>query len=419
MNIACHHFRTVAFGFFSLVIFGLLSQPASGQDEPKIDFVKQIQPIFEKYCLSCHGEVKPKDFRIDLKDEAMDYIEAGAADDSTMYLVLISEDEDELMPPPDEENPLTPAEIQLVKDWINQGADWPAGVKMELPTTIKTDESGTSEDPVAETPRTEDTPAGAGAAEAGQGADDKAAPLVDPKAKRLQNATGSLHPAAVHMPIGLLMAAGLFALLSLRGNFVMSDCAYYCLWLGTLGAIAACVTGYYFSPMERQGTIEQWSDWMNQDHKVFWHRTTGIIVTALACVVALFAASSRSKDPDNGLLWKLGVIVLAAGIGLVGHQGGELTHGKRHYDDLKALGADWFPGIFGEGAILGEKPKPAVDKVTADDAKADNAKADDAKADDTKADDSANKNAEADATSDDETDDESDESNVGKTSEEN
>ena len=78
---------------------------------------------------------------------------------------------------------------------------------------------------------------------------------VAAKSDRIVNAIGSLHPAAVHLPMGLLLASGLFALFSLRGNFVMSDCAYYCLWLGTIGAVFACVSGWWFSPMENQGTV--------------------------------------------------------------------------------------------------------------------------------------------------------------------
>ncbi len=168
--------------------------------------------------------------------------------------------------------------------------------------------------------------------------------------------------------LGLLLAAGLFALFSLRGNFVMSDCAYYCLWLGTLGAIVACVSGWWFSPMENRGTVTEVADLLNQDHKIFWHRTGALIATVFAFLLALFAAGARNRDPDDGVMWKLGLILLAAGIGWVGHEGGELTHGADHYKDLEAIGADLLPGVFGdpEAPPKAEKAKEPDDE-SADD----------------------------------------------------
>ena len=155
--------------------------------------------------------------------------------------------------------------------------------------------------------------------------------------KHIYNAVGSLHPAAVHLPIGLLLAAGIFGFLSLRGSFVMSDCAYYCLWLGTLGAIVACVSGWWYSPMEHRGTVVEFDDLFDQTHKVFWHRAGGLIVTIVAFLVCLIAKRTRDIDPDEGTLWKLGAIVVACAIGWVGHEGGELTYGKDHYKDLNAI----------------------------------------------------------------------------------
>ena len=56
--------------------------------------------------------------------------------------------------------------------------------------------------------------------------------------------------------------------------------------------------------------------------------------TIFAFLLCLFAAGARNRDPDDGFLWKLGCIVLAGGIGWVGHLGGELTYPGNHYKDL-------------------------------------------------------------------------------------
>ena len=106
----------------SLVCLLLIQTTALAQTE-KVDFTKSIKPIFEQHCLSCHGPDKEESFRIDEKDSAMDFIEVDSAEDSLMYEVLISDDEEELMPPPDEENPLSEKQIELVKAWIDGGAE--------------------------------------------------------------------------------------------------------------------------------------------------------------------------------------------------------------------------------------------------------------------------------------------------------
>lgn len=264
----------------------------------QVDFEADIKPIFENHCIACHGEEDPKDFRIDDKDEALGFVIEEDAESSELYAVLVDEDDDHRMPPPETAKPLTETQIALVKTWINEGANWP-------------DELGSEWNQVP-------LPA----------ADESQLPY---------RAAGSLHPALVHLPIGLLLAAGLFAFLSLRGNFVMSDCAYYCLWLGAIGAVFACASGWFFSEMKGYGTVGEIADVLDQDNSMFWHRITGIGATVFAVILALFAANSRNKDPDDGLMWKLALILLAAGIGFVGHKGGELTHGEDHYKDVYAL----------------------------------------------------------------------------------
>ncbi|MFK7768300.1 MAG: c-type cytochrome domain-containing protein [Mariniblastus sp.] len=303
------------------LVLAIFSSTVTAQD--KVDFVKQIKPIFEKHCIGCHGPEEEEAFRIDDREATVDYyIEPGEPDESDLYASLISDDEEELMPPPGEENPLSAAQISLVKTWIEQGADWPEGVTMKA-ASIKVDDGGDDK-------------------KDGESEDGKETvnDVNDKKTQQVFNAIGSLHPAAIHLPIGLLLASGLFAFFSLRGNFVMSDCAYYCLWLGTIGAIIACATGWWFSPMENRGEVGAWKDLFDQTQPVFWHRTGGLIVTAVAFLLALFAAGARSRDPDDGITWKLGLIVLAFGIGWVGHTGGELHYGEGHYEDLNGLWND-------------------------------------------------------------------------------
>ncbi len=357
-------FRHLSFFALLFVAFSGFVSHAIAQEAP-VDFHKTIKPLFDKYCLSCHGPDDVQLFRIDIKDDAMDYIEKGNAEESSMYLVLVTDDENELMPPPDENNPMAAEEIELVKKWIDMGAHWPASAEandQDLPPAETDAPKSTEEGAVDASPETpvdqaQDKP---------EEADPALANGTDP---RIFRAIGSLHTAVLHLPVGLLLAAGLFALFSFRGNFVMSDCAYYCLWLGALGAILASVTGW-FSPLNdtrlKSQFVTELSALANQNHSVFWHRTGGLILTVVSVVIAMFAKSARNRDPDDGLLWKLSVMLLALGVGWVGHEGGKLTHGNYHYKDLKELGAEWFPTLFGNPPQNEAVQPPADNKPAAE-----------------------------------------------------
>ncbi len=309
----------------SIVFIFLFTSVSIGQnDKIAIDFATDIKPILEDNCLRCHCEEDDQGgCRLDSRDLAMDYIEEGDAENSVMFEYITSEHEDEMMPPPDEGGPLDDSDISMIETWINEGAEWPEGLML---TAVQDGDQEAANE--SDTSQPQD--------------DQQAGPNV-------YYAIGSLHPAVLHLPMGLLLAAGFFALLSLRGNFVMSDCAYYCLWLGTFGAIAACVTGWWFvldqMPGEYVESAKLVEGLKNTDHRVFWHRTSALIATAFALILALFAASARNRDPDDGIGWKLGLIVLAAGIGFVGHQGGKLTWKSSHYDELFDVIEHYAPGL--------------------------------------------------------------------------
>ncbi|MEL7497224.1 MAG: c-type cytochrome domain-containing protein [Planctomycetota bacterium] len=339
-----------------------LGTPGVAPAQEKVDFVKQVQPILEKHCFECHGadEDENNGFSISIKSEAGDYFVEESAEDSEIYLLMTSDDEDEVMPPTDYEHQLSDEDKELVKRWLDEGADWPDDVTF---VKYEGEPQDTNDDPGGDTVAEKQTDESGSTSE--ENADEAAAepaPL-DPKVENLMKAAGSLHPAAVHIPIGLILAAGFFALLSLRGSFVMSDCAYYCLWLGALGAIVASGTGWYWSWMENKGTVEVFADIFDSNQKVYWHRLGGLIITILSFILALFAASARSKDPDEGVMWKLGAILLAIGVAWVGHTGGELQYGSDHDKYIHAV---WEDLTGGGGEENGEGEDGADENADAD-----------------------------------------------------
>jgi mono/diheme cytochrome c family protein len=96
-----------------------------------VDFVKDIEPIFQKSCISCHGPDKQKgELRLDTKAAAFkggkdgQILTVGKADKSDLYRrIILPAGSDDVMP--SKGDLLTKAQTDLVRDWINQGAVWP------------------------------------------------------------------------------------------------------------------------------------------------------------------------------------------------------------------------------------------------------------------------------------------------------
>jgi mono/diheme cytochrome c family protein len=109
--------------------------PLSAQ-EPRspgeaIDFDRQIRPIFESRCIECHGAKKQNSgLRLDRKssvfiggDSGQPALVPGRSGDSPIFQRISTEDRSEIMPP--KGAPLTPAQVQVIKAWIDQGGAWP------------------------------------------------------------------------------------------------------------------------------------------------------------------------------------------------------------------------------------------------------------------------------------------------------
>ncbi len=105
----------------------------TSQAETKVEFEKDIQPILERSCISCHGPKKVKGkFRLDTKEFAfkereMPAIVPGKADESELvHRISLPAGDDDIMP--SDGDPLTKEQIEVVRNWILQGAVWPDGV---------------------------------------------------------------------------------------------------------------------------------------------------------------------------------------------------------------------------------------------------------------------------------------------------
>lgn len=118
---------------FIFVAAALLGVAANAPAAANVDFVKQIQPIFERSCLDCHGAEKQKGhLRLDSKAAALKggqdglVLVPGDASKSDLYRrITLAAGSDDVMP--NKGDVLSKAQTDLIRDWINQGAIWPEG----------------------------------------------------------------------------------------------------------------------------------------------------------------------------------------------------------------------------------------------------------------------------------------------------
>ena len=100
-----------------------------------VDFVREVRPILQQHCYSCHGEKKQKSgLRLDIKaaafkggDKHSPDIISGKASDSPLIHFITTDDDDELMPP---KGKLSVSDIATLTTWINEGAAWPDGIDL-------------------------------------------------------------------------------------------------------------------------------------------------------------------------------------------------------------------------------------------------------------------------------------------------
>ena len=108
----------------------------------RIHFNRDIRPILSDKCFSCHGldkNARKADLRLDVREQAIEKraILPGKPDQSELIHRILSSDEDELMPPPKSNKPLTPAEKALLKQWVEEGAEYhPHWSFISVPNTV-------------------------------------------------------------------------------------------------------------------------------------------------------------------------------------------------------------------------------------------------------------------------------------------
>ncbi|MGH9799548.1 MAG: DUF1549 domain-containing protein, partial [Blastocatellia bacterium] len=145
---------TVTAAFILSVIAAVFFQPVSQARQPvqqatqqatrRIDFNRDIRPILSDKCFACHGpDATAKKIKLRLDSETGATADLGRGrravvpgdiEKSLLVQRITHADEAMRMPPADSGRKLAPAEIELLTEWIRQGARWQQHWSFVTPT---------------------------------------------------------------------------------------------------------------------------------------------------------------------------------------------------------------------------------------------------------------------------------------------
>lgn len=124
----------IALGFTALLV--AISSPSysiapanRSADRDRIDFNREIRPILSENCFYCHGQDGNKreaGLRLDVREDAIEHgaINLEDIEESELLKRILSDDPDLLMPPPQSNRKLNQDQKDLLRRWMEQGAEY-------------------------------------------------------------------------------------------------------------------------------------------------------------------------------------------------------------------------------------------------------------------------------------------------------
>lgn len=129
-----------------IVVLQIVIVAVARGDEPTgkpVNFVRDVRPILARNCYECHGPDeghRKGDLRLDTQagafarhDDVAAFVPKNAAQSEALRRVS-STDDGEVMPPPKSGKKLTAEQIDILKRWVEQGAQWSSHWAFEKPT---------------------------------------------------------------------------------------------------------------------------------------------------------------------------------------------------------------------------------------------------------------------------------------------
>lgn len=114
---------------FGFVVIAVAIVPAAGTaQQPKIDFNRDVRPILSNKCFTCHGpdeKERKARLRLDNRDGAIESaVVPGKPDESELIRRLTTTEADEKMPPAKSGKTLSPRDVQVLTQWVKEGANY-------------------------------------------------------------------------------------------------------------------------------------------------------------------------------------------------------------------------------------------------------------------------------------------------------
>ncbi|MEA3206976.1 MAG: hypothetical protein QOE70_33 [Chthoniobacter sp.] len=122
---------TSAFRIAATLSLVLLLPASPARAAGRISFNRDIRPILSDKCFHCHGpdaKTREAKLRLDTREGLFSEIDdifpvvPGDPARSEVLVRILTQDKDEKMPPPKSNKTLKPEEIELLREWIKQGA---------------------------------------------------------------------------------------------------------------------------------------------------------------------------------------------------------------------------------------------------------------------------------------------------------
>jgi mono/diheme cytochrome c family protein len=110
------------------LLVALVPAPAAPAPAPApIDYTRDIRPILAENCFYCHGQDATKreaKLRLDTHEGqlANEVVVPGKPNESELIARILSNEEDEQMPPADSHRVLTAAQKDTLRRWVAEGA---------------------------------------------------------------------------------------------------------------------------------------------------------------------------------------------------------------------------------------------------------------------------------------------------------
>ncbi|MCB1123240.1 MAG: DUF1549 domain-containing protein, partial [Verrucomicrobiae bacterium] len=119
--------------YLVMILVAFFGSQASNAAEMRLSFNHDVRPILSENCFQCHGPdaaAREADLRLDLAEEAYKdrdgspAIVPGDPEESLLIWMIEAEDAEDQMPPPDSNRSLTEEQKQILRRWIEEGAEY-------------------------------------------------------------------------------------------------------------------------------------------------------------------------------------------------------------------------------------------------------------------------------------------------------